>query len=270
MSIIISDQIENLYDIFIDKYWRKQSNDIVWTYTKCQRNIGMLNEKEMILQCNDWLNKFDVRCFNYNNKSFVVKGKEWHTMTVQFYKDGELSDDANEYDPCAMFLANTWVSGFVYWFEDITMRNNFHQMLQRECGICKKRNPKNFMDASPLAPYCCIKCMNDKVLPYREEQANKRKALAELKRIKEENERREAEANALRIADELLAEEKKEKKQRKVSPPKKEECPLSPAELKSIPPRPPAKIRTPAGSLIDNKAKQQQWDNKYAIYRKWL
>lgn len=69
------------------------------------------------------------------------------------------------------------------------------------------------------------------------------------------------------IAD-LLASEKKQP--RKPSPPKKEECPLSPAELKAIPPRPPAKIRSPAGSLIDNKAKQVQWDNKYSIYKKWL
>lgn len=268
MSIIVSDQIENLYDIFIDKYWRKQSNDIVWTYTKCKRNIGMLNEREMTAQCKDWIKKYDVKCFDYNNKSFVVKDKEWHTMTVQFYKDGELTDD-NEYDPCAMFLASTWVSGFVYWFEDITLRDKFYRMLRLDCDLCKKTDC-DLMDGSPCAHNVCADCHKNNVLPYREIQANRRKATAELKRIKEENDRREAEANALRIADELLAEEKKEKKQRKVSPPKKEECPLSPAELKSIPPRPPAKIRTPAGSLICNKVKQQQWDNKYAIYRKWL
>jgi hypothetical protein len=51
---------------------------------------------------------------------------------------------------------------------------------------------------------------------------------------------------------------------------KQDDCPLTPNELKAIPPRPPAKLRSPAGSLIDNKKKQQEWDNKYSQYKKWL
>lgn len=79
----------------------------------------------------------------------------------------------------------------------------------------------------------------------------------------------QAELKAQAIAEELLKEKPTRKKS--PSPPKAtEECPLSANELKAIPPRPPAKLRSPAGSIIDNKKKQQEWDAKYSQYKKWL
>ena len=240
------EQVEQMYRGMFHKLW-KTNSDIVWSYTRRMRNIGVMDKREFEEQCVGWNNMDDVRVDTINNRDFVIEGKKWYCLTVQVYRDNEFVE--MDYDPCGLMLANYAISGYIYWFENERHRNAAVRRINRTCFEC---NINKHCKDSHYCEQCKIKF---------DAEAEECRRLRQLQ-IERQNAHREE------IIADLLASEKKQP--RKPSPPKKEECPLSPAELKAIPPRPPAKIRTPAGSLIDNKAKQVQWDNKYSIYKKWL
>lgn len=213
--------------------------------------------------------------------ALVIKKRLWYGIILQTV------DETDPIDPYAFLLAGVKTTGYVYWFEREEMRDMFYGVISGTdtLEIIDERTDKNNPLQINSVCACDGKCLPRpmmgrswwKRIGYSTPcvcAENKRRELdriADEKALREIEEAKAREAERQRLEEELIKQEEAERKQqRKASPPKKEECPLSPAELKAIPPRPPAKLRSPAGSLIDNTKKQQQWDAKYSIYRKWL
>lgn len=246
VSIFTREKAVDMYQHMINNHY-DFGTDVCWTFARVPRDMSMMNHKELRIQCNQWKPLIDngtIACLECNKKTFVIDGKTWHILVIQ-----PQADDDYYMDAVSPLLAGYVVSGYVYWFQHQKDRDSCFRTINSTCIEC------NVAKRSEHSHYC-EQCKNK--IDAEAEECNRLRQL----QIERQNAYREE------IIAELLASEKKQP--RKPSPPKKEECPLSPAELKAIPPRPPAKIRSPAGSLIDNKAKQQQWDNKYSIYKKWL
>jgi hypothetical protein len=246
VSIFTREKAVDMYQEMINSHY-DFGTDVCWTFARVPRAMSMMNHKELRIQCNQWKPLIDngtIACLECNKKTFVIDGKTWHILVIQ--------PQADDYymDAISPLLAGYVVSGYVYWFQHQKDRDSCFRSINDICFECKiNKRCENSV-------HYCQDCKNK--IDAEAEECNRLRQL----QIERQNAYREE------IIADLLASEKKQP--RKPSPPKKEECPLSPAELKAIPTRPPAKIRSPAGSLIDNKAKQVQWDNKYSIYKKWL
>jgi hypothetical protein len=279
-TLITDKEMLEDYDNIVNTKWGNKSS-ILWTYLADKQQIGLYDIFDIQKEIPKWkkLVKNGHLVIRYsNNRQLEIKGKKWYVFVMEAGENGK-PFEYNQIDRSAALLCNNIIRGIVMWFEAAEARDMIYGCIvgNDEITVIDERTDKS-QSGQLLEAICCDGKCKPRYMMGRSWwkrlgfntacvcAENLRTRIEEDKKQYEEREKAERE----RLAQELIEQEEAERKQRKASPPKKEECPLSPAELKAIPPRPPAKLRSPAGSLIDNKAKQQQWDNKYAIYRKWL
>lgn len=279
MARIISKEnaIDN-YNEMVRRHWvRNVEKNIAWAFAQQSSKIALYDHKEMMELLTRWCESGDYRSNIKNLKTWSICGRTWHGLVIQRVgKDGDVLDSG--FDAFAPVLTGFVVTGVVYYFESKDLRDLAHILINKyakvQAGPLALSKPMSralidlFRERGPfdaLIEFNNIYINGGEIIVVHDADPKNKVAVTV-----SEAERKAAAEAAERKAAELIAEVAAEKKTRKPSPPKKEECPLSPAELKAIPPRPPTKIRSPAGSLIDNTQKVQAWDSKYSIYRKWL
>lgn len=180
--MISNAQIMNAYNAVLRN---KLRDDVCMTWAFKQRDICILNLREMAIQLDNWNNvkNANVKAEHYNCKTFEVEGKSWYVMIVQFFNDNdEMIEELNPMCPMSMFLFNTWVSGLTYAFEDKQTRDDFVYYLNHKkshpmiigkillCCLCNCICENEFgNNAYPLNENdrCCDKCNLSKVLPAR-------------------------------------------------------------------------------------------------------
>lgn len=285
--IISKEDAIDYYNEMVRKHWaRNVEKNLAWAYAKESHELALYDHKEMMELVTIWCEAGDYRSNHKNLRTWSICGRTWHGLVIQRVgKDGDVLDSG--FDAFAPVLTGFVVTGVVYYFESQDLRDLAHILINKyakvKAGPLALSKPMSkalinlFRERGPfdaLIEFNNIYINGGEIIVVKDADPKKKVAEtvseAERKAAAEAAERKAAAEAAERKAAELIAEIAAEKKPRKPSPPKKEECPLSPAELKAIPPRPPTKIRTPAGSLIDNTQKVQAWDSKYSIYRKWL
>lgn len=277
--ILSKENAIDIYNEMVRRHWvRNVEKNIAWAYAQQSHKIALYDHKEMMELITLWCESGDYRSDNRNLKTWSICGRTWHGLVIQRVgKDGDVLDSG--FDAFSPVLTGFVVTGVVYYFESQDLRDLAHILINKyvkvRAGPLALSKPMSkaiidlFRERGPfdaLIEYNNIYINGGEIIVVKDAITQ----MAKLADSVSEAERKAAAEAAERKAADLIAEIAAEKKPRKPSPPKKEECPLSPAELKAIPPRPPTKIRTPAGSLIDNTQKVQAWDSKYSIYRKWL
>lgn len=276
--IISKENAIDIYNEMVRRHWVKNvEKNIAWAYAQQSHKINLYDHKEMMELLTLWCESGDYRSNIKNLKTWSICGRTWHGLVIQrIGKDGDVLDSG--FDAFAPVLTGFVVTGVVYYFESKDLRDLAHILINKyakvQAGPLALSKPMSralidlFRERGPfdaLIEFNNIYINGGEIIVVHDADPKNKVAVTV-----SEAERKAAAEAAERKAAELIAEVAAEKKTRKPSPPKKEECPLSPAELKAIPPRPPTKIRSPAGSLIDNTQKVQAWDSKYSIYRKWL
>ena len=281
-------------------------NDMLWFYDE-QHNLNIIDRHNYTAFQDRFHTLFSkprivggyVMRYELESENDIIEvtadnGDKWYAVCIYYTKDGELIDTSHSFSFCCFGLMT---DAYVLYFKKNEDAQHFTDRMSgrvKMCPICEEVSTGKtrkldmlgnswFKDAEvALGQYgentsaddiinallqsedfivtrnnsgVCSNCCDDA------NQICQRLLIKKYEQIKK----------AKQAEEELLRSVSATKRKRSTSPPSVEEvCPLSANELKAIPPRPSAKLRTSAGSLIDNKKAQSAWDAKYAQYKKWL
>lgn len=102
----------------------KQNNEVCFTFHQKMKDVSVLNKEEATEQMKLWRQlrkegKLAIRF--YNNMTVEWEGKKFYQLCVQPYKNGEMIECS--FDPMALLIFYTMVSGYCYYFRSEENRN---------------------------------------------------------------------------------------------------------------------------------------------------
>jgi hypothetical protein len=111
------DKMEGVYNSVVSSM---KSSDIGITWIFHEKNLGVFNMEELVAQQNVWVTcGKNLRCEDYNNKTYTQEGKVWYSLTLQECDENNnfiQTDDKNPHDPFTLLVFGTMVNGYNYFF----------------------------------------------------------------------------------------------------------------------------------------------------------
>jgi hypothetical protein len=123
MSHITQQAITKAFEMSLTQRVKK-TGEVAITFNHQHEQFALLNREEMNGEMKRWktLRKQGlIKMKRYNSKTAEYKGKSYHFLTLQPYKDGKLCPC--NFDPMGLFILGEMVSGYIYAFTNKANRD---------------------------------------------------------------------------------------------------------------------------------------------------
>ena len=118
---------DKMVGLFNSTLSQMKSSDVGIAWVVNKKSLGIFNMDELVAQERIWVTcGKNLRCEDYNNRTYTHEGKVWYSLTLQEYdKNGNFiqTDDANPHDPFTLLVFGTAVNGYNYFFTNKDLRD---------------------------------------------------------------------------------------------------------------------------------------------------